>query len=1031
MDLSYGAMSYEESIADTIRRDRDEGAARLISECRDRLYAFALRLCDDPHDAEALVFRTFEQALDSIDSYRERQAFHAWLAAILLNFRRKQLRGAMVRNTVSVGDGASVAQIASSGGDAADGGDDPVRDAVDGAIVRDAIETLPAEAREVLLLHYFADMSVLQIARYLATPAGTIKSRLHYARKALAVKLGATVRSPGGRVLIAALVLAALTAVGAGIAEAMRTARNTPSPLLDESGGDVATLTEAPLQEGGGGNAAEGSTPRGADGSHGVLAPPSPASSSSFESPDGVDAITTTPNPQVPYIMNTRYGFGLLLAAGLSFGTQASIIDSDTLVFVSSDIAPAANAEMNDLRVAGDTSKPSLKLTYSTQPTRVEDSALPTLYAGHFYDAESTVNTNVLKVNGKMLLEMTDNSYLDDSFTAEFFFRTENNGTDGLIADSGSNSDAYLIQQHANWYFRIHNSSGRIGQVTFNDSKTDNYTTYSVANGQWHHFAVVWDKPTSTIRAYIDYNLHKETDLSDAPLPKTSNYANLNIGRGVWGDSHRLASGRYDGIRITQRALAPAEFLSPSVLPIDGDTLAYMHFDTSTVNPYRVFLGANALSATQRAKGSPSRGWQTGEVAAATIYPGARSTEGKADTGIVTNYFTGSNGDSGCGYSFADPNHRVGTTNFTAEVFAKFTRADDRFYGYIFNQVNVWRLFVSAQGNLGCSIHGTSPSYVGPDSILDNRWHHIAAVYDKGRQTFSVYLDYQLFHRFENVDDPMIAGATNPEMLLFGGGAVESTWDIVGSVPGALYDELRITGRALSVAEFLTDTSITGADPVFQARFENSWAATAPTGRYAPVATASASGAAMAYMSRVSHEIRDVGGTTLFEDVAGLSLSGGTVSYAASGALDLRAGTAEFFIQRTAGGAGNVLVAFAPDCDASSALWSLAADGTVSIATDADADTLSINLSDGAWHHVAVSWSQGAATTAVTVWRDYAPAGTATLDGAFDFGPGAGFVLGSAGASGAVDELRLREGVLGADGMLYAAPPPATVLYVR
>ena len=145
-------MSYEESIADTIRRDRDEGAARLISECRDRLYAFALRLCDDPHDAEALVFRTFEQALDSIDSYRERQAFHAWLAAILLNFRRKQLRGAMVRNTVSVGDGADVAQVASSAGGAPDGGDDPVRDAVDGAIVRDAIETLPAEAREVLLL---------------------------------------------------------------------------------------------------------------------------------------------------------------------------------------------------------------------------------------------------------------------------------------------------------------------------------------------------------------------------------------------------------------------------------------------------------------------------------------------------------------------------------------------------------------------------------------------------------------------------------------------------------------------------------------------------------------------------------------------------------------------------------------------------------------------------------------------------------------------------------------------------------------
>lgn len=719
----------------------------------------------------------------------------------------------------------------------------------------------------------------------------------------------------------------------------------------------------------------------------------------------------------------------LATALGLAATAQCAIIDDDTLVYISSDIAPAANAEMNDLRAAGDTTRPAVTLTYDAQPTQVEDFALPTLYVGHHYDADGIANTNVLKVNGRMLLEMEDNSYLNDSFTSEFFFRTETSGTDGLVDNPASCSYAYLIQQHANYYFRIHSNYTPSGKVVFNDSVTDYTTSYSVADGQWHHFAVVWDKQTSVIRAYIDYKLFRETDLSADPLPKTSTYPNLNIGRSVW-TNYRLASGRYDGIRLTKRALAPAEFLSPSVLPIDGDTLAYMPFDAENpVNPHFDLLGANALSAEHLTKGSPNCGWDASDVAAATIYPAARSARGHADGGATTNYFTGSITQNGHGYSFADPNHRVGTTNFTAEVFAKFTRADSQWYGYIFNQDNVWRLYVSAAGKLGCGINGTT--YNGTTSILDDRWHHIAAVYDKGRQTFSFYLDYQLFKRFENVDDPMAAGAANPECFFFGCQKSLIKGECTGGVPGVLYDDLRITGRALTVAEFLTDTSIAGEDSAFQARFENSLAASVPTGRYAPVVTASASGAAISASARVSNEIRGARRATPFENAAGLSLSGGTVAYAASGALDLRAGTAEFFVQRTAGGAGDVLVAFAPDCDASSPLWSLAANGTISIATDADADTLSVDLSDGAWHHVALSWSQGAATTTVRAWRDHAPAGQKVLDGAFDFGPGAGFVLGSAGASGAVDELRLREGVLGTDGMLYATPPPATVISMR
>ena len=61
------------SIAQEIQQDREKGAARLVAEYKERLYAAAFSLCGDATEAEDLVFRTFEQVLDKIDSYLKSQ----------------------------------------------------------------------------------------------------------------------------------------------------------------------------------------------------------------------------------------------------------------------------------------------------------------------------------------------------------------------------------------------------------------------------------------------------------------------------------------------------------------------------------------------------------------------------------------------------------------------------------------------------------------------------------------------------------------------------------------------------------------------------------------------------------------------------------------------------------------------------------------------------------------------------------------------------------------------------------------------
>ena len=57
-------------------------------------------------------------------------------------------------------------------------------------VVRDAVERLPKRLRDIVVLYYFADLSVEQVAKAVHRPVGSVKQRLFAARKALAEALG-------------------------------------------------------------------------------------------------------------------------------------------------------------------------------------------------------------------------------------------------------------------------------------------------------------------------------------------------------------------------------------------------------------------------------------------------------------------------------------------------------------------------------------------------------------------------------------------------------------------------------------------------------------------------------------------------------------------------------------------------------------------------------------------------------------------------------------------------------------------------
>ena len=150
----------------------------LVAEYGDRLFRAAVLLCRDEHIAEDLVFRTFERVVEQIDRYDASLPFWNWLYAIMLNFFRMDMRKRK----------AFVAEDASFVDDHLDMAGETLSaklSQMDADIIRETVQRLSPPFRETVVLRYFEDKTLQEMVDILAVPVGTVKWRLHQARKEL------------------------------------------------------------------------------------------------------------------------------------------------------------------------------------------------------------------------------------------------------------------------------------------------------------------------------------------------------------------------------------------------------------------------------------------------------------------------------------------------------------------------------------------------------------------------------------------------------------------------------------------------------------------------------------------------------------------------------------------------------------------------------------------------------------------------------------------------------------------------------
>lgn len=164
----------------------------------DLLYNYALRMTNNPADADDLVQETYLKAYRFWDTYEQGTNIRAWLFRILknsyINRYRKEVREP---DRVEYDDVKSL--YTARGGGVADQSD--LQESMFGNLLDDeitgAIASLPDEFRTVVILCDIEALTYEEVATFMECPLGTVRSRLHRGRKLLRNRLTDYARARG------------------------------------------------------------------------------------------------------------------------------------------------------------------------------------------------------------------------------------------------------------------------------------------------------------------------------------------------------------------------------------------------------------------------------------------------------------------------------------------------------------------------------------------------------------------------------------------------------------------------------------------------------------------------------------------------------------------------------------------------------------------------------------------------------------------------------------------------------------------
>ena len=157
-----------------IRAGQGESLALLYDETSSLLFGLALRVLSDPADAEEIVSDVYQQVWRTAQGFDPpRGSVLAWLTMLTRSRAIDRLRSAGSRRSKETSFDANI-DFPSS----APAPESQSIFAQERKLVRQALDTLVPEQREAIELAFFRGLTHVEVAEALATPLGTIKTRI-------------------------------------------------------------------------------------------------------------------------------------------------------------------------------------------------------------------------------------------------------------------------------------------------------------------------------------------------------------------------------------------------------------------------------------------------------------------------------------------------------------------------------------------------------------------------------------------------------------------------------------------------------------------------------------------------------------------------------------------------------------------------------------------------------------------------------------------------------------------------------------
>lgn len=155
--------------------------AEIYKEFYNDIYYLCLKILKNSDNAADITQDVFVSAIENIAKLENEAAFEAWIKSIAVNKCKnflKKSKPALFSQYTNEDDSEFIAEDEN-----ALNGETVFDDFETRRIINSIIDNLPDEQRICVILYYYDDKSISEIARFMECNSGTVKSRLNYARK--------------------------------------------------------------------------------------------------------------------------------------------------------------------------------------------------------------------------------------------------------------------------------------------------------------------------------------------------------------------------------------------------------------------------------------------------------------------------------------------------------------------------------------------------------------------------------------------------------------------------------------------------------------------------------------------------------------------------------------------------------------------------------------------------------------------------------------------------------------------------------